>query len=95
MLAKFSQQKAVAPLSLSNKKANKMAEFVGKYKRTSSEKYEEFLEKLGYGVMIRKAGAMATDATMEVTKMGDKWKIVTASKMRSITHEFEIVSLLF
>lgn len=67
-----------------------MVEMIGKYVRTSEEKYEEFLNKLGVGFILRKA-AMASTPTMEITVDGDKWKIVTATIMKTMTLEFELV----
>ena len=69
-----------------------MAQFEGKYKRTSEEKYEDFLNKLGVGFMLRKA-AMASTPTMEVTKSGNTWKMVTSTTLKSIVLEFELVNI--
>ena len=69
-----------------------MAQFEGKYKRTSEEKYEDFLNKLGVGFMLRKA-AMASTPTMEVTKSGNTWKMVTSTTLKSIVLEFELVKI--
>ena len=71
-----------------------MVQITGKYKRTSEKRYEDFLSKLGLNFMIRKA-AMSSIPTMEITKCGDKWKIVTATKLRNVLLEFEMVRVGF
>ena len=71
-----------------------MVQITGKYKRTSEKRYEDFLSKLGLNFMIRKA-ALSSIPTMEITKTGDKWKIVTATKLRNVLLEFEMVSFIF
>ena len=69
-----------------------MVEFTGKYTRTSEEKYDDFLSKLGVGFMMRKA-ATASTPKMEITKTGDKWKFVTSTTMKKMTLEFELVNI--
>ena len=69
-----------------------MVKFTGKYKRKAAEKYEEFLAKVGLGLLMRKA-ANASTPTMEITEQGGKWKMVTATTMKSVVLEFELVSL--
>ena len=44
------------------------ANFVGKYQRTSAEKYEEFLAALGVNYLLRKAATVSTPV-MEVRLM--------------------------
>ena len=67
-----------------------MVQFEGKYKRTSQEKYEEFLNKMGVGFMARKA-ALASTPSMEVSQSGNQWKIVTTTPIKNIVLEFELV----
>merc|ERR1711934_525374 len=67
----------------------KMVQLTGKYKRTSEARYEEVLNKLGCGYLLRKA-AMASDPTVEITNTGNKWKIVTATILKTMTLEFEM-----
>ena len=67
-----------------------MVQITGKYKRTSEKRYEDFLSKLGLNFMIRKA-ALSSIPTMEITKSEDKWKLVTATKLRNVILEFELV----
>ena len=44
------------------------ANFVGKYQRTSAEKYEEFLAALGVNYLLRKAATVSTPV-MEVSEV--------------------------
>jgi hypothetical protein len=67
-----------------------MVQMTGKYKRTSAEKYEDFLSKLGMGFIMKKA-ATASTPTMEITESGGKWKMVTSTTMKTISLEFELV----
>ena len=71
-----------------------MVQITGKYKRTSEKRYEDFLTKLGLNFMIRKA-AISSIPTMEITKSGEKWKIVTATKLKNVLLEFEMVRFNF
>lgn len=66
-----------------------MVVMTGKYVRTKDEKYEEFLSKLGVGVILRKAATVSTP-TMEITKNGNKWKMVTKTILKSIEVNFEL-----
>lgn len=67
-----------------------MVAFAGKYKRTKEEKYEEFLTKLGLNFMMRK-GATVSTPTMEITETSPgKWKMVTATKLKSVEINFEL-----
>ena len=77
-----------------SKRSLAMVQITGKYKRTSEKRYEDFLSKLGLNFMIRKA-AMSSIPTMEITKSRDKWKIVTATKLRNVLLEFEMVRFNF
>jgi len=43
-----------------------MVQITGKYKRTTSENYEEFLTKVGVSFILRKA-ATASTPVMEIT----------------------------
>merc|ERR1712021_102082 len=67
----------------------KMVQMTGIYKRTSEAKYEDFLNKLGVGFMMRKA-ALASTPTMTITQTGDKWKMTTATTLKSMTLEFTL-----
>ena len=37
---------------------------------------------------------MASDPTVEITNTGNKWKIVTATILKTMTLEFEMVNVL-
>ena len=66
-----------------------MVAYAGKYKRTSADKYEDFLSKLGVGFMTRKA-ATASTPTMEISETAPgKWKIVTATTLSKTELNFE------
>ena len=58
-----------------------MVIITGKYKRTSVENFEEFLNEVGVGVLLRKA-ALASTPTMEISKSGEKWKMVTSTILK-------------
>merc|ERR1712080_813481 len=53
------------------------------------EKYNEFLAKMGLGMLMRKAATSSTP-TMIVTESGGKWKIVTSTTLKSTEISFEI-----
>jgi hypothetical protein len=58
--------------------------------------YSRLLSKyfFGLGYLLRKA-AMASDPTVEVTNNGNTWKIVTATILKTMTLEFEMVNAHF
>ena len=57
--------------------------------RTKEEKYNDFLVALGVGMLVRKAATVSTP-TMEISKDGNKWKMVTKTTLKSIELNFEI-----
>ena len=61
----------------------------GTYLRTQEEKYNEFLSKLGVGMLMRKAATSSTP-TMEITESGGKWKIITKTTLKSTEINFQI-----
>ena len=61
----------------------------GTYVRTKEEKYKDFLSKLGVGIILRKAATCSTPM-IEVTKNGDKWKIITKTILKSVELNFEL-----
>jgi len=66
-----------------------MVQIAGKYKRTKAENWEEFLDKIGTSFMIKKAATISAP-TQEVTELGGgKWRLVTATTLKSMTTEFE------
>ncbi|TRY68617.1 hypothetical protein TCAL_03229 [Tigriopus californicus] len=66
-----------------------MSIFPGKYKRTQEEKYEDFLSKLGVGFMVRKAATVSAPSMEIVDLGGGKWKIITATKLKTMELVFE------
>merc|ERR1712117_775529 len=65
------------------------ANFVGKYQRTSAEKYEEFLAALGVNYLLRKAATVSTPV-MEVSEEGGNWTIKTSTTLKlKLDEEFE------
>merc|ERR1712055_285341 len=66
-----------------------MVEFKGTFKRTEEKDYEAFLRKLNVGIVMRKA-ATASTPTMTITEEGGKWKMVTATTLKSIELSFEL-----
>ncbi len=67
-----------------------MVQFTGKYKQVKQEKYEDFLKELGVGMLMRKA-AGSSAPVIEISETGPgKWKIVSATKMKSIETTFEM-----
>ena len=61
----------------------------GNFLRTKEEKYNDFLVKLGLGMLMRKA-ATASTPTMEITESGGKWRILTKTTLKSTEINFEI-----
>merc|ERR1712183_814689 len=66
-----------------------MVQIIGKYKRTTEEKYEDFLNKLNVGLLKRMA-AMASVPTMEISEAGGKYKMVTSTTLTSVELNFEL-----
>ena len=64
----------------------------GTYIRTEAENYEDFLSMLGVSFLLRKAATwtMWTIPTMEVTKNGKRWKIITKTILKSVEMDFEL-----
>merc|ERR1712117_959710 len=62
------------------------ANFVGKYQRTSAEKYEEFLTALGVNFLLRKAATVSTPVTEE----GGNWTIKTSTTLKSMELKFKL-----
>ena len=61
----------------------------GTYLRTKEEKYNEFLQKLDLGMIMRKAATSSTP-TMEISESGGKWKMVTKTMLKSVELNFEL-----
>ena len=65
------------------------ANFVGKYKRTSAERYEEFLDALGVNVLLRKA-ATSLNLFVEVSEEGGNWTIKTSTTLKTVELKFRL-----
>merc|ERR1712141_650699 len=66
-----------------------MVLMTGNFERTREEKYNDFLSKLGVGMLMRKA-ATASTPTMEITQNGNKWKMATKTVLKTVELNFEI-----
>jgi len=66
-----------------------MVQMTGTFLRTKEEKYNEFLTKLGLGMLMRKAATSSTP-TMEITESGGKWKVLTKTTLKSTEINFEV-----
>merc|ERR1712141_361151 len=66
-----------------------MVLMTGNFERTREEKYNDFLSKLGVGMLMRKAATSSTP-TMEITESGGKWKVVTKTTLKSTEINFEV-----
>lgn len=65
-----------------------MAEYVGKYQRTRSENFDEFLKELDVNYIIRKA-AYASTPEFEVFLDGNDIKFKTSTMLKSIELKFK------
>ena len=65
------------------------ANFVGKYQRTSAERYEEFLDALGVNVLLRKA-ATSLNLFVEVSEEGGNWTIRTSTTLKTVELKFKL-----
>merc|ERR1711962_1366310 len=62
---------------------------LGKYERTSAEKYNELLTALGVNFLLRKA-ATASTPVMEVKEQGGEWSIKTSTVLKSMELKFKL-----
>ncbi|XP_022665322.1 fatty acid-binding protein homolog 5-like isoform X1 [Varroa jacobsoni] len=65
------------------------AAFVGSWKLTESEKFDDFLKELGVNMVLRKFAQAATP-TVNISNEGDKWKIETITTMKTSLIEFKM-----
>jgi len=63
--------------------------FVGKYKLSKSDNFDEFLSELGIGMIKRKL-AQSTKPEIEVSKDGDMWHVKTKSALKNTEVKFKI-----
>merc|ERR1712119_105643 len=66
-----------------------MDTFKGKWKRTSSDQYEEFLSALDVNFLLRKA-ANASTPVMEISEEGGVWSIKTSTTLKSMELKFKL-----
>merc|ERR1712096_222476 len=66
-----------------------MDSFKGKWKRTSSDQYEEFLSALDVNFLLRKA-ATASTPVMEISEEGGVWTIKTSTTLKSMELKFKL-----
>merc|ERR1712112_293958 len=66
-----------------------MDSFKGKWKRTSSDQYEEFLSALDVNFLLRKA-ANASTPVMEISEEGGVWSIKTSTTLKSMELKFKL-----
>jgi len=66
-----------------------MVQMEGTFLRTEEKDYEKFLSAVGVSYLYRKA-ATASTPTMTISKSGDKWKIATATTLKTMAIEFKL-----
>ena len=67
-----------------------MVKFTGKFVQTFETNYQNFLQKIGCGPMLRNI-CTASTPTMEIIENKGKWKFVTSTVKKSQILEFELV----
>ncbi|OQR67236.1 fatty acid-binding protein5 isoform 1 [Tropilaelaps mercedesae] len=65
------------------------AAFVGSWKLTESENFDDFLKELGVNFVLRKFAQTATP-TVNISNEGDQWKIETVTTLKSSLIEFKM-----
>jgi len=63
--------------------------FLGSYKLTKSENFEEYMKDIGVGLVRRKMAATATPTT-EITKTGDDFNIKTSTTFKTTDIKFKL-----
>merc|ERR1712002_53419 len=66
-----------------------LVQFTGKFTRTSSENYDEFLKALNVGYLLRKA-ATASTPVMEITESDGNWTMKTSTSLKAIELKFKL-----
>lgn len=66
-----------------------MAAWVGKFKLTESDKFDEFLKELGVGMIKRKL-ATSTKPELEISQEGPQWTIKTKTAIRDSVITFKL-----
>jgi len=63
--------------------------FLGSYKLTKSENFEEYMKAIGVGLVMRKMAAAATPTT-EITKTGEDFNIKTSTTFKTTDIKFKL-----
>nr|UTT87477.1 fatty acid-binding protein [Argas persicus] len=66
-----------------------MAAFVGKWKLTESENFDEFLKALGVGMTWRKL-ASTSKPVVEISNSGDQWTMKTSTLLKNSEIKFKL-----
>jgi len=66
-----------------------MTDFTGRFKLTSSDKFDEFLKELGVGFMLRNLAKTSTP-TVEFTKSGDEYTMKTLTTFKNSEIKFKL-----
>jgi len=64
-------------------------EFAGKFKLTSSDKFEEYMKAMGVGLVTRKMANSATPV-QDITINGDEYTIKTATSFKTTEIKFKL-----
>lgn len=62
--------------------------FIGEWKLTHSENFDELMKKLGVGMMTRKIGN-TTKPNLRFAKNGDEWTLTTISSIKTHAIKFK------
>ncbi|XP_018496932.1 fatty acid-binding protein homolog 5 [Galendromus occidentalis] len=66
-----------------------MSQFIGSWKLTESEKFDDLLSEMGVGFVLRKFAQTATP-TVNISQDGDKWKLETVTSLKTSVIEFKM-----
>merc|ERR1712227_1142589 len=66
-----------------------MEAFVGKFERTSADKYEEMLKELEVNFLLRKAATVSTPVC-EIFEDGGVWNIKTSTTLKTMELKFKL-----
>jgi len=66
-----------------------MSAFIGKFKLTSSDNFDEFLKELGVNFVMRNL-AKTSSPTVEITKDGDTYSLKTTTAIKTSEIKFEL-----
>merc|ERR1712226_515208 len=69
--------------------SHKMEAFVGKFERTSADKYEEMLKELEVNFLLRKAATVSTPVC-DIFEDGGVWNIKTSTTLKTMELKFKL-----